>query len=112
MLSGVWDQDFFVQCYTPLGELIDMLTLTNCCVNFVLYCLMSRQFRVTARKIFLGNNDVLIFHILLIFLGKTTSSSAAERTGQQINTDYVMVYRICSFSFERKLYIDYTGVEA
>ena len=45
--------EFFVFCYTPLGEVMDMLALTNCMLNFILYCTMSRQFRITFRKVFL-----------------------------------------------------------
>ena len=33
-------------------QVMDLLALTNCTVNFVLYCLMSRQFRITFRKTF------------------------------------------------------------
>ena len=44
--------EFFVFCYTPLGEVMDMLALTNCMLNFILYCTMSRQFRITFRKVF------------------------------------------------------------
>ena len=32
--------------------MMDMLALTNCTVNFILYCTMSKQFRVTFKKIF------------------------------------------------------------
>ena len=35
-----------MDCYTPLGELMDMMALVNCALNFILYCLMSRQFRL------------------------------------------------------------------
>jgi hypothetical protein len=52
ILSGILGNEFFIYCYTPLGELMDMLVLTNCMVNFILYCIMSRQFRITFRKIF------------------------------------------------------------
>ena len=31
---------------------MDMMALFNCTINFILYCLMSRQFRTTGRKIF------------------------------------------------------------
>jgi hypothetical protein len=44
--------EFFISCYTPLGEMMDMMALTNCMVNFILYCTMSRQFRITFKKIF------------------------------------------------------------
>ena len=50
-LAAVLDESFFFECYTPLGELMDMMALINCTINFILYCLMSRLFRTTGRKI-------------------------------------------------------------
>ena len=50
-LAAVLDETFFFDCYTPLGELMDMMALINCTMNFILYCLMSRLFRTTGRKI-------------------------------------------------------------
>jgi len=50
-LAAVLDESFFFDCYTPLGELMDMMALVNCTINFVLYCLMSRLFRTTGRKL-------------------------------------------------------------
>ena len=47
MLSAILGKQFFVSCYNPLGEVMDMLALTNCSINFILYCLMSTQFRTT-----------------------------------------------------------------
>ena len=47
MLSAILGKQFFVSCYNPLGEVMDMLALTNCSLNFILYCLMSTQFRTT-----------------------------------------------------------------
>ena len=49
ILSGSLGQEFFLNCYTPLGEMMDMMTLVNCMINFILYCTMSRQFRQTFR---------------------------------------------------------------
>jgi hypothetical protein len=42
---------FFMECYNPVGEMMDMLALENSAANFLLYCLMSTQFRATIRKI-------------------------------------------------------------
>jgi hypothetical protein len=53
LLSAVLGKQFFLDCYNPVGEIMDMMTLTNSSVNFILYCLMSSQFRITLRKIFL-----------------------------------------------------------
>ena len=47
MLSAILGKNFLISCYNPLGELMDMLALTNSSMNFVLYCLMSTQFRTT-----------------------------------------------------------------
>ncbi|XP_049792536.1 G-protein coupled receptor dmsr-1-like [Schistocerca nitens] len=52
LLSGLLGQRFFAECYLPLGELMDGLALLNSAVNFVLYCSMSRQFRVTFCQLF------------------------------------------------------------
>ena len=46
MLSAI-DLDFFTNCYSPLGDLVDDIALLNCSINFVVYYLMSRQFRKT-----------------------------------------------------------------
>ncbi|XP_043201997.1 G-protein coupled receptor dmsr-1-like [Amphibalanus amphitrite] len=47
MLSGVLQEHFFRTCYQHVGELLDILALTNSAVNFVLYCMMCKQFRAT-----------------------------------------------------------------
>ena len=52
MLSAILGQQFFLECYNPVGEMMDMVTLTNSSANFILYCLMSSQFRKTMRKIY------------------------------------------------------------
>ena len=50
MLSAIVGQQFFLECYNPVGEMMDMMALTNSAANFILYCLMSSQFRQTLRK--------------------------------------------------------------
>ena len=50
MLSAIGGKQFFIECYNPMGEMMDMMALTNSAVNFILYCLMSSQFRKTLRK--------------------------------------------------------------
>jgi len=51
MLSAIWGKQFFIECYNPVGEMMDMMALTNSAINFILYCLMSSQFRLTGKKI-------------------------------------------------------------
>ncbi|XP_042243093.1 G-protein coupled receptor dmsr-1-like [Homarus americanus] len=48
-LSGVYGHSFFRQCYLHWGEVMDLLALINGAVNFLLYYIMSHQFRVTFR---------------------------------------------------------------
>ena len=52
MLSAILGQQFFLECYNPVGEMMDMVALTNSAANFILYCLMSSQFRETMWKIY------------------------------------------------------------
>lgn len=52
LLSGVI-KNFFQDVYSPLGDLLDIMTLLNNGINFVLYCTMSKQFRETFKKVFL-----------------------------------------------------------
>ena len=51
MLSAILGKQFFLSCYNPLGEIMDMMALINSAVNFLLYCLMSTQFRTAGKKI-------------------------------------------------------------
>lgn len=52
LLSGILGDAFFSECYGHLGELMDILALINSAINFILYCVMSRQFRQTFQRIF------------------------------------------------------------
>lgn len=47
LLSGVLSASFVNEVYTPLGDLLDIVTLVNSAINFLLYCGMSKQFRDT-----------------------------------------------------------------
>ena len=51
MLSAILGQQFFFECYDPVGEVMDMLALINSTANFILYFLMSSDFRMTMRKL-------------------------------------------------------------
>lgn len=51
-LSGV-DRKIFLNVYVPLGDIFDITVLVNSSVNFILYCIMSRQFRKTFNDVFL-----------------------------------------------------------
>lgn len=47
LFSIIRGDSFYVNVYTPLGDLLDMLALINNSINFLLYCTMSRAFRNT-----------------------------------------------------------------
>lgn len=52
MLSGILPY-FVDEVYAQLGDLLDMAALTNNCINFILYCTMSQQFRSTFLRLFI-----------------------------------------------------------
>ncbi|ESO05935.1 hypothetical protein HELRODRAFT_160033 [Helobdella robusta] len=47
LLSGILDDTFVKDIYDKLGDVMDLLTMVNSSINFILYCSMSRQFRKT-----------------------------------------------------------------
>ncbi len=51
MLSTINDS-FFYKCYNPLGDLMDDIALMNSSINFIVYYLMSKQFRKTFLETF------------------------------------------------------------
>ncbi|RWS28231.1 FMRFamide receptor-like protein [Leptotrombidium deliense] len=52
LLSAIIGPGFYENVYHPLGEVFDIMALTNSAINFILYCSMSRLFRVTFCKLF------------------------------------------------------------
>ncbi|KAK3101716.1 hypothetical protein FSP39_005785 [Pinctada imbricata] len=50
-ISGL-NTDFFQNIYSNLGDVMDLLVLINSAINFILYCIMSQQFRDTFRSLF------------------------------------------------------------
>lgn len=54
MVSGL-NERFFTQIYSNLGDIMDLLVLLNSAVNFILYCIMSQQFRDTFKNLFVLN---------------------------------------------------------
>lgn len=53
LLTLLLGKPFFQDCYQNMGEVMDMLALVNSAINFILYCVMSRQFRNTFSLLFL-----------------------------------------------------------
>uniref|UniRef100_A0A1I7XMP5 G_PROTEIN_RECEP_F1_2 domain-containing protein n=1 Tax=Heterorhabditis bacteriophora TaxID=37862 RepID=A0A1I7XMP5_HETBA len=62
------NETFYQKIYLPLGDLMDLLSLLNSAVNFIIYCAMSRKFRCVFLQLFfscLPNNLYRrVFHIL------------------------------------------------
>lgn len=52
LLSGILQKCFFTKCYSIFGEIMDLLALINAAIGFVLYGLMSKQFRTSFKSIF------------------------------------------------------------
>jgi len=51
-LASAVDRRVFDHVYVPLGDVWDILVLVNSSMNFILYCVMSAQFRSTFRRVF------------------------------------------------------------
>ncbi|XP_005104270.2 sex peptide receptor [Aplysia californica] len=60
-ISGV-DAEFFKEVYVHLGDLMDILVLINSAFNFILYCIMSQQFRDTFKSLFVTKHLPPFFH--------------------------------------------------
>lgn len=52
LFSAILGDEFSLNVYHNLGEVMDLLALTNSAINFILYCTMSRLFRKTFSKLF------------------------------------------------------------
>ena len=51
MLSAIIGHQYFLECYNPLGEMMDMMALINSTANFYLYFIMSSEFKKTLYSI-------------------------------------------------------------
>ncbi|KAK6177407.1 hypothetical protein SNE40_015514 [Patella caerulea] len=61
LISAV-NKEFWDKVYVNLGDLMDILVLINSAVNFILYCIMSQQFRNTFKSLFVGSYFRPFFH--------------------------------------------------
>ncbi|XP_058987926.1 G-protein coupled receptor dmsr-1-like [Musca domestica] len=52
LLNTILGNDFYLQCYLKLSDIMDIMALINSSINFILYCSMSRQFRTTFTLLF------------------------------------------------------------
>lgn len=83
-LSGIFIDDIYFTLYPLIGDLLDMLSLINSDVNFVLYCSMSSRFRSTFSSLFLPktvhhHSNFSRSDNELAFLRESTSPSGAGK---------------------------------
>ena len=52
LMSAVIGKCFLTRCYILFGDIMDLLALINAAIGFVLYGLMSKQFRTNFKAIF------------------------------------------------------------
>ncbi|KAJ1371802.1 hypothetical protein KIN20_033816 [Parelaphostrongylus tenuis] len=53
LLSGMLSQEFRRHVYNNLGDLLDLFSLCEACMSFIIYCSMSGQFRKEFHRVFI-----------------------------------------------------------
>ncbi|KAK6054180.1 hypothetical protein COOONC_08315 [Cooperia oncophora] len=53
LLSGMISQEFRRHIYNNLGDLLDLFSLCEACMSFIIYCSMSGQFRNEFHRVFI-----------------------------------------------------------
>jgi hypothetical protein len=53
ILNAIYTTDVHTYIYLNVGDVLDLLSLVNCNVGFILYCCMSSRYRLTFRRLFL-----------------------------------------------------------
>lgn len=51
--------NFYYQVYMPLGDLMDIVALMNNAINFLLYCIMSTQFRTKFLQMYFNKSTAI-----------------------------------------------------
>ena len=77
---------FYVSVYMPLGDLMDFIALLNNAINFVLYCIMSQQFRARFAHMYLrrrlhlkpANSETMTTSDKLVLREPPTRTTGAE----------------------------------
>lgn len=73
LLSGILQKCFLIRCYSLFGELMDLLALINAAVGFILYGLMSKQFRTSFKALFIRRRTPTIEMTTTKVTGLTTT---------------------------------------
>ena len=81
MISGL-EKDFFSNVYAYLGDILDLLSLINSAMIFVIYCTMSKNFRTTFCSLFLRP-------LICTFRTRTTSDIHSSTADFRDNPSFV-----------------------
>ncbi|GMT12228.1 hypothetical protein PFISCL1PPCAC_3525, partial [Pristionchus fissidentatus] len=77
VLSGVFSEEFRIHVYNSLGDLLDLLSLCGACTSFIIYCIMSGQFRHEFCRIFVPDRWK---HYLCAGRGRRASETYTKMT--------------------------------
>lgn len=80
LLSGLLHSSFYDHVYTSLGDLLDLLSLLNSLVTFILYVSMSGLYRKEFNGTFIMNTYVGITKMLIVSGIRTPSTSRTNHT--------------------------------
>uniref|UniRef100_A0A914XM35 G-protein coupled receptors family 1 profile domain-containing protein n=1 Tax=Plectus sambesii TaxID=2011161 RepID=A0A914XM35_9BILA len=81
ILNAIYTTDVHRYIYFNLGDVLDLLSLINSCVNFVLYCVMSSRYRQTFWTVVLPRSLYRYF-----FVQTTTSMTGMNNDGATTKT--------------------------
>lgn len=96
LLCSFLSESFRLDVYQNLGELMELLTLINGSVSFLLYCLMSSMFRNTFRRLFcparstaLVNNTELPLNSINTYENGVVLAAPCEKCSSGQRNNYV-----------------------
>uniref|UniRef100_A0A914C4H1 G-protein coupled receptors family 1 profile domain-containing protein n=1 Tax=Acrobeloides nanus TaxID=290746 RepID=A0A914C4H1_9BILA len=98
---AIYTNDVYNYIYRYLGDVLDLLSLINSSVNFVLYCLMSSRYRHTFCAVMMPRSVAKCIK---------TRQQSANNTNYYSNSDYnpVRIRKVSEFPLAKKRWgIDY-----
>ncbi|KAE9549385.1 hypothetical protein FO519_007413 [Halicephalobus sp. NKZ332] len=100
VLTGVFSsQTFHDKFYIPLGDFMDVLSLVNSAVNFLIYCAMSRKFRSVFFQLFFSccRNKFDGFDDFNQFYERTDISHRKFSSASAITTNYTKTEQLSHY---------------